>query len=223
MQNADRKGSRVSGAARDLIDMSLKHDAGAFLGGEDYLVSKLGISRLTLRQAAKIAEHERLIEVKRGNKGGFYAARPSASDAVQSLAQYLHLEGTNLSHVQRILRLVMVEAAGLAAESDNAELRVHLKKLASAISKDKTRADVIRRDVELSQTIATMSANPLLKVITAIGNTFGLERRHSLFLDDQQGAEMSRLQYNVCVAILSAVGGKVSNVFYTKLINNGAW
>ena len=27
----------------------------------------------------------------------------------------------------------------------------------------------------------------------------------------------------VCVAILAAVGGKVSNVYYTKLINNGAW
>ena len=27
----------------------------------------------------------------------------------------------------------------------------------------------------------------------------------------------------VCVAILGAVGAKVSNVYYTKLINNGAW
>jgi len=27
----------------------------------------------------------------------------------------------------------------------------------------------------------------------------------------------------VCVGILSAVGGKVSSVWYTKLINNGAW
>jgi hypothetical protein len=27
----------------------------------------------------------------------------------------------------------------------------------------------------------------------------------------------------VCVGILTAVGGKVSNVWYTKLINNGAW
>ena len=27
----------------------------------------------------------------------------------------------------------------------------------------------------------------------------------------------------VCVGILSVVGGKVSNVYYTKLINNGAW
>jgi Flp pilus assembly pilin Flp len=27
----------------------------------------------------------------------------------------------------------------------------------------------------------------------------------------------------VCVAILAAVGGKISNVYYTKLINNGAW
>ena len=27
----------------------------------------------------------------------------------------------------------------------------------------------------------------------------------------------------VCVAILSTVGSKVSNVFYNKLINNGAW
>ena len=27
----------------------------------------------------------------------------------------------------------------------------------------------------------------------------------------------------VCVGILSLVGSKVSNVWYTKLINNGAW
>ena len=27
----------------------------------------------------------------------------------------------------------------------------------------------------------------------------------------------------VCVAILSMVGSKVSNVFYNKLINNGVW
>ena len=27
----------------------------------------------------------------------------------------------------------------------------------------------------------------------------------------------------VCVAILAAVGAKVSNVYYNKLINNGAW
>ena len=27
----------------------------------------------------------------------------------------------------------------------------------------------------------------------------------------------------VCVAVLGAVGSKVSNVWYTKLINNGAW
>jgi len=27
----------------------------------------------------------------------------------------------------------------------------------------------------------------------------------------------------VCVGILSLVGAKVSNVWYTKLINNGAW
>jgi pilus assembly protein Flp/PilA len=27
----------------------------------------------------------------------------------------------------------------------------------------------------------------------------------------------------VCVVILGAVGSKVSNVFYNKLINNGAW
>jgi pilus assembly protein Flp/PilA len=27
----------------------------------------------------------------------------------------------------------------------------------------------------------------------------------------------------VCVAILTMVGSKVSNVFYNKLINNGAW
>lgn len=200
---SDRKQSRVTTAARELIAMSLNHEGGTFLGGEDDLIMKLGISRLTLRQAAKIAEHERMIEVKRGNRGGFYARRPSAVDAVQSLAGYLHLHGTTLAHVQRVLQLITDECAAIAALNPNSECREKLRKISIAARADDPRSNVIRRDVELTQTIAAMSGNPLIEVIVAIGNTFGLDDSTTIFVDPAQRTEMADRQIAVCEAILS--------------------
>ena len=53
--------SLVARTARELAELSLAHEDGDFIGAEDDLLSRLGVSRPTLRQAAKIAENDRLI------------------------------------------------------------------------------------------------------------------------------------------------------------------
>ena len=83
----------VAKTARRLAELSLASDAGAYLGAEADLLQQLEISRPTLRQAAKIVESDRLISVRRGVKGGFYAERPNAQDAIKALARYLRMNG----------------------------------------------------------------------------------------------------------------------------------
>lgn len=199
----ERKGSRVSSVARELIAMSLAVDDGEFLGGEDELILRLGASRLTLRQAAKIAEHQHMVKVRRGNKGGFYASRPSAADAVQSLAGYLHLKGTKLRHVLRIAKLVSEESGAIAAKNNDENFSKKLREISANAEKIGSRYDVIARDIELSEVVAEMSRNPLVEIINAIANAFGIDEESAIFVDPAERAEMSRLQKNVCDAILS--------------------
>jgi len=45
---------------------------GALIGSEESLIADLGVSRSTLRQAARLLEREGLLRVKRGINGGYY-------------------------------------------------------------------------------------------------------------------------------------------------------
>src|SRR5690348_7772913 len=102
----------VARTARALAKLSLEAEDGAFLGAEGDLLERLGVSRPTLRQAAKMVEHDRLISVRRGIKGGVYASRPEATDAIRTLTRYLRLKGATLRHVWIVSRLIMEEAGG---------------------------------------------------------------------------------------------------------------
>src|SRR6476469_11201558 len=91
-----RSDTLVARTAHALAKLSLESEEGAFLGPEDELLVRLGISRPTFRQAAKMVENDRLITVRRGVKGGFYVSRPDAADAIRTLTRYLRLNGANL-------------------------------------------------------------------------------------------------------------------------------
>jgi len=206
MQNGIKpkpRGSRVESTARGLVQLSLQHEDGEFMGAEDELLIRLGVSRPTLRQAAKIAENERLIAVRRGNKGGFYARRPSAADAVRSLASYLQLKGASLTHVMAVSALVGEEAVRLAAQCADPGQRERLRFLIAGIREGEPRKALIRREVHMFQLIAAMSGNPAIEVFTAIGYSFGLEEKTTLFDDPGQRVEMASLQRKLCEAILA--------------------
>lgn len=67
----------VSATVDMLRDEILQRDDGEWLGWEDDLVERLGVSRPTLRQAARLLEAEELLVVKRGTNGGLFARRPT--------------------------------------------------------------------------------------------------------------------------------------------------
>jgi DNA-binding FadR family transcriptional regulator len=186
-----------------LASLSLAHEDGAFIGAEDDLLSRLGVSRPTLRQAAKIAENDRLISVRRGAKGGFYAVRPNAEDAIRTLARFLRLTGATLSDVLAVGRLVSEEAAALACGCTDAALRDRLGGFEARIDAHDTPPSLIASEAELAEIMAAMSANPAIGVVMAISYSFGMaEQRIGFYRSSEHRRVARKLQRQLCAAIL---------------------
>jgi Transcriptional regulators len=193
----------ASRTARELARLSLAAEPGDHLGAEDELLQRLSVSRPTLRQAAKLVEGDRLISIRRGIKGGYYAERPDARDAIQSLARYLRLKGANLGHVIQVTRPVSEEAATAAARRRSAEDAERLRAFAATIDARATPRDLIAGEVEMARLISQMSGNPVVELILEIGYSFGLDEKGSdLYADPERCQRAREMQRNLCNAII---------------------
>lgn len=106
---------------------------------EAALMEQFGISRPSLREAFRILESERLIEVRRGSRGGARAVKPDVSVAARYLGVIMQFDHVQLKDV--FLARAHFEPLGfrlLAASPDRgaavAELRELLGELDSAPS-----------------------------------------------------------------------------------------
>ena len=189
--------------ARNLANLSLAADPGTHLGAEDDLLARFGVSRPTLRQAAKLVERDRLISIRRGAQGGYYAERPDARDAIQSLARFLRIRGATLGDVMKVTRPVTEEAVVAAAERRSEADVERLRAFVAAIDDHDTPRTLIAAEVELARLIAGMSGNPVVELVTEIGYSFGLDERGSdLYADADRRARTRAMQRKLCNAII---------------------
>lgn len=197
-------GSLVAQTAEALSKLSIEHQPGDYLGAEDELLARLSVSRPTLRQAAKIVENESLITVRRGIKGGFYAARPNAADAIKALARYLRMNGATIADVFAVTKLVAEQAGALAATNDDVSLRIQIEQFRESIDDNDSPGSIIRAEGILARLIAEMSGNPALQLVMEIGYTFGMDEQGVRFYSNAQDRERTRsLQRALCDAILA--------------------
>lgn len=200
-------GSLVTRTARALAELSLAREAGAYLGAEDELLARLGVSRPTLRQAAKIVETDRLISVRRGVKGGFYAERPDAKDAIRALAQFLRLKGASITDMMVVTRMVAEEAASLAAEQATDAQRADLLDFVHGIDANDSPSELVQAEGRLARLLAAMSGNPAIQLVMEIGYTFGMgEPRLGFYASAEDRAAARRLQHGLCRAVLDGDG-----------------
>ena len=61
----------------------------AYMGSEADLAAEVGVSLPTLRQAARMLEHEELLTIKPGKGGGYFTRRPTIETAMKSASQFL--------------------------------------------------------------------------------------------------------------------------------------
>lgn len=201
--------SMVAHTATALTNMSIAAQDGDFLGAEADLLKLLGISRPTLRQAAKVVENDRLIVIRRGAGGGFYASRPSTRDAIQAPALYLKLHQATLEQMSAASRLIYPHAASLAAACEEpvlvAEMKAFRQELNEGVPGDKTGTWTVDMEVRLADLVSRMTEDPVIRLFMSISYSFGLlERRINLYR-----GELARrllwleLQRRLCDAILA--------------------
>jgi len=98
-------------AAKALRNEILRRsDGDMFLGSEDDLIQRLGISRPTFRQAARLLEYEELLVIRRGVGGGFFGRRPSAEVVARMAGIYLLAQGASFADVLRAQFPLQTEA-----------------------------------------------------------------------------------------------------------------
>ncbi|MDT7675050.1 MAG: hypothetical protein QOD82_2952 [Pseudonocardiales bacterium] len=101
---------------------------GELLPPELRLMTELGVSRPTLRQALRILENERLVRIHRGRNGGARVSRPTVDTAGRHLNNLLLFQGATLDdvHTARLLLepAAVARIAGTVPAKDIAALRV---------------------------------------------------------------------------------------------------
>jgi GntR family transcriptional repressor for pyruvate dehydrogenase complex len=175
---ASRGESAVDLAARELSEIALASEEGEFLGSEDDLVIRLGVSKPTLRQATARIAQEHLVTVRRGVGGGYFARRPSSLTVSRMAAVYLRTRNATYVELTETTPMFYAELARLAARNRDPQAIATLREFAE---RDDTTVDekniqgyaaFMRSEREFVNFLAKMAGNSVLELMVAITSDF---------------------------------------------------
>jgi GntR family transcriptional repressor for pyruvate dehydrogenase complex len=133
--NEDKSQKRrlVQDTAEKLREVILAREVGAQIGSLTAVAEQLGVGIVTVQQAARILEHEGLLEVRRGPGGGYYGARPDKAALDRAFATYMRVHGYRFHDSMEMLSLLDCEIMPAAARCQDEALRQPLVELAQRI------------------------------------------------------------------------------------------
>jgi GntR family transcriptional repressor for pyruvate dehydrogenase complex len=183
----------VAGTLRRMVvDGQLKD--GDFLPNEAELMAHFGVSRPTLREAVRVLESERLVEVRRGSRTGARVRVPGPEIVARPAGLLLELSGATRADVLVARAGIEPMAARLLAESGTPEafeeldqmLGEHIPAGWQTGRLAETTGDFHRRMVELS-------GNATLSIIA--GMLHEITVRHTAFVF-KEGRPVSKADYD---------------------------
>ncbi|HEX7858549.1 MAG TPA: FCD domain-containing protein [Sphingobium sp.] len=113
--------------------MILAREPGTAIGSLPDIATALGVGIVTIRQAARVLEHEGFLKVRRGNGGGFFGARPDAAAIGRTVGGFLEIARSHEREAIEIMTLLdcdlMAAAAQATDETLRAKLQAHARKI----------------------------------------------------------------------------------------------
>jgi DNA-binding FadR family transcriptional regulator len=110
----------VAGTLRRMVVDGQLQD-GDFLPNEAELMAHFGVSRPTLREAVRVLESERLVEVRRGSRTGARVRVPGPEIVARPAGLLLELSGATIADLMTARAGIEPMAARLLAESGDEE------------------------------------------------------------------------------------------------------
>lgn len=122
----------VAGTLRRMIVDGQLSD-GDFIPNETELMAHFGVSRPSLREAVRILESERLVEVRRGARTGARVRVPGPEIIARPAGLLLELSGATLADVMAARIAIEPTAAKLLAEDGPKKAHAELERLVNDI------------------------------------------------------------------------------------------
>lgn len=157
----------------------MAEDEGALLGNEDMLQTALGVSRATIRQAARVLEGEGLLRVRRGINGGYFAARPNADTIEKNVSAYLETLNVAGEDLLTVASVLWVEAIRKAAQIDTPRKREVIgsyQKQLDILSPDASYQEVMELEDALRTDIFELIDSRYIELIFHINMAFSQRR-----------------------------------------------
>jgi DNA-binding FadR family transcriptional regulator len=201
---AEPKRPLVQQAAERLRDLLFAVPAGTRLGALPELARKFGVGIVTVQQAARILEHEGLLEVRRGPGGGYYGTRPDDAALERAIAAYMRVHPASFEEAADITSILFNELVPAAAACRDDRLRAELAALAETIDLRHSEADRGAFEVDLQDLLFRMVARPLFEVLTRVTLRFAETRRRPLIDGSRAGvAEWKAGRRRIVAAVLA--------------------
>jgi GntR family transcriptional regulator, transcriptional repressor for pyruvate dehydrogenase complex len=141
---------------------------GELIGSLPELARALGVGIVTVQQAARILEHEGLLEVRRGPGGGYYGRRPDAEVLERSLAAYMRTRPASWQEALDMTSLLFNELAAAAARCADPALIEELRAFAGTLGEARGDADVQRLELAFQDLLFRMVDRPLFELLTRV-------------------------------------------------------
>jgi DNA-binding FadR family transcriptional regulator len=171
------KTAKASQSAVAKTILMLRSDAagrndGELIGSEEELLTRYGVSRPTLRQAAALVAQEQLVKVRRGVAGGYFATRPTVSAVSHMAAIYLQTRATSVEqmlHGVELIRTDMVRLAALATDREKKQrLEQFLEVDEAAQAEGYSYRQFLRAEREYAKLLGELCGNHVLNLFLQI-------------------------------------------------------
>lgn len=192
-----RRRSRVEEAAERLRELALEHlFSNAFVGSESDLLQRLGVSRPTLHQAARLLEHEELLTIRRGVGGGYFARAPSEDSVARVTSIFLQSRNVDMYAIAQVTGTLLVEAARIVAEKADLQARMRVCAYVERYGPfcpDDDPAAYVGVVVNFERMLAELSGNAVLALlVNVLGQLAQQERPRRFVLGRDQAQSYAR-------------------------------
>jgi DNA-binding FadR family transcriptional regulator len=176
---------------RMVIDGQLRD--GDYLPHESELMAHFRVSRPTLREAVRVLESDRLVEVRRGSRTGARVRVPGPEIVASPVSLLLELSGASLADVMTARTAFEPPAARLLAESGSSEAHNELAQLVEAIPDAWSRGELATATATMHRRLVELTGNATLAIVA--GMLYEITVRHTSTAI-QRSHEVPKSEYN---------------------------
>jgi len=160
---------------------------GELIGSEEALIARLGCSRSTVRQVARLLEREGLLKVRRGINGGYFGARPDAGTIEATVSTYLETLDVDPQDTTIVASALWVEAMRKAAAApleDRLRLADSMIARIKAIKDDAPFSRVRESELQSQGEVFDLARSSYVKLIFDINVAFSRRKFPEPVIDD---------------------------------------